>query len=284
MAQLFPTNERSFLLPWLASNCVQVAIPSSHWNTRRLCFLRIVVAHHGRDVFTRRVLTARELRTFLSFILRCNYTCGRSFLIRRALLSRRARFRLGYDLFVTHDIKPGQVRARYVSRRDAIDLEWPFPTIDYCACSSVGTDNKKKGGERREKSCVPEEARETKGIVVVFRCHRKAGDTRFRERQYGGFCKMPHRVSSTVSQETLRTIREDGLTRRGRTIHIVCTGEAVGIKSAASWLHRLRQRTNIHRYFVLTRLYEQSAGAAPRRGKLFVPQTHLAPFREILLE
>lgn len=44
----------------------------------------------------------------------------------------------------------------------------------------------------------------------------------------------------------------------------------------------VRQRTNIYRYFVLTRLYEQSAGAAQR--KLFVPQTHLAPFREILLE
>lgn len=44
----------------------------------------------------------------------------------------------------------------------------------------------------------------------------------------------------------------------------------------------VRQRTNIHRYFVLTRLYEQSAGAAQR--KLFVPQTHLAPFREILLK
>ena len=41
---------------------------------------------------------------------------------------------------------------------------------------------------------------------------------------------------------------------------------------------------SIHRYTLraYTTFYEQSAALFPR--KLFVPQTHLAPFREILLE
>lgn len=53
------------------------------------------------------------------------------------------------------------------------------------------------------------------------------------------------------------------MTHRVGTIYtVVCIGAAVRIKSAAaSWLHRVRQRANIHRYFVLTWLYEQSAGA-----------------------
>lgn len=51
MAQLFPTNERSFLLPRLTSNCVHVAVPSSRLeHSARLCSLRIVVACHERDI------------------------------------------------------------------------------------------------------------------------------------------------------------------------------------------------------------------------------------------
>lgn len=60
-------------------------------------------------------------------------------------------------------------------------------------------------------------------------------------------------------------IRATRVLRAGTEQYILRIGTAVGIKSAASWLQRVRQRTNIHRYFVLTRLYEQSAGAASRK-------------------
>jgi len=95
----------------LASNCVHVAVPSSHWNTWRLCFLRIVVARHERDIYTRRrvQMTVRELCTFLydhrSFILRCNYVLVVFNAPHGIFLPRRSRFGLRHDLIVTHEVK-----------------------------------------------------------------------------------------------------------------------------------------------------------------------------------
>jgi hypothetical protein len=52
MAQLFPTNKRSFLLPRLTSNCVHVAVPSSCSSARRLC-LPLDCCRSSRAKYTR---------------------------------------------------------------------------------------------------------------------------------------------------------------------------------------------------------------------------------------
>lgn len=292
MAQLFPTNERSFLLLRLASNCVHVAVPSSLWNTWRLCFLRIVVARHERDIYTRRRVQTmvRELRTFLyddrSFILRCNYVPVVFNAPRTARCSsRRARFRLGHDLFVTHHVKQAKYacvcwpRAFCQWTRCNKSRTWSSlysPTIDYYAHLPSERVRKKKN------FCPWRNARrETKALGSSFRKTPSKERRRYaipRER-----CHFLRNASPSFLGRQPGNDPYEMVLRAGTEQYTSCaTGKAVGIKSAASWLHQVRQRTNIHRYFVLTRLYEQSAGAAPR--KLFVPQTHLAPFREILLE
>lgn len=142
------------------------------------------------------------------------------------------------------------------------------PTINYYTWFSDQV-------EKKIVSLKENKRRETKAPAYsLFECPRK--DRRYtvpRDRSWQLFAK---RLAELPRPSARKRSVQDGLTHRDRTIHVVCAGKAVGIKSAASWLHRVRQRTNIHRYFVLTRLYEQSADAAPR--KLFVPQN---PFSSI---
>lgn len=96
MAQLFPRNERSFLLPRLTSNCVHVAVSSSRLEySACLCFLRIVVPHHERDirVYTNDGEGGGDASSF-TMVARLYYdvTTCRSFLMRRSVyFSRSAR-------------------------------------------------------------------------------------------------------------------------------------------------------------------------------------------------
>lgn len=178
-------------------------------------------------------------------------------------------------------------RALRQSGQDAINLERPVilvvPIVDLRLLLVGAVEKKKKKKKKTRIVSLKDRAKQKRARIVFSNALERPERERDASVPREVVCRFLRNASPSFLDRQPGNDPYGMVLRAGAEQYTSCAPvRPWGSKVQRRDYIGVRQRTNIHRYFVLTRLYEQSAGAAPR--KLFVPQTHLAPFREILLE